>query len=123
MAEYIKIYGELRRPLDGQILTDGDQVRYSGEENVRQALERMDNTLFVDVPALDDDYIVQSCTEHHETVYTIEVGDNPHAIMADSKLRWLDGEAPVTKANHVYVVSVLGSLAVWGEFPAKEQGL
>ena len=120
MAEYIKIYGELRRPLEGQILTDGDQVRYSETENVKQALTRMDNTIFIDVPALTDDYIIQSCSGHHETVYTIEVGDEPHAIMADSKLRWMDGEAPMTKANHTYVVSVLGSLAVWGEFPAKE---
>lgn len=120
MAEYIKIYGELRRPLEGQILTDGDQVRYSEKENVKQALTRMDNTIFVDVPTLTDDYIIQSCAEHQETVYTIEVGEELHALVGDSTVRWVDGDAPVTKANHTYVVSVLGNLAVWGEFPSKE---
>ena len=116
MADYIKIYGELRRPLEGQHVTDSDQIKYKSE-TVKQVLDRLDGVAYVDVPELKDDYIVQSSASHKETVYTIEVGATTHAIVGDSTIKWMNGEAPVTQADHIYVVSVIGSLAVWGEFP------
>ena len=116
MADYIKIYGELRRPLEGQYITDSDQIKYKNE-NVKQVLARLDGVTYVDVPELEEDYIVQASESHKETVYTIEVGATTHAIVGDSTIKWMNGETPVTQANHIYVVSVIGSLAVWGEFP------
>ena len=116
MADYIKIYGELRRPLEGQYVTDSDQIKYENE-NVKQVLARLDGVTYVDVPELENDYIVQASASHKETVYTIEVGATIHAIVGDSTIKWMNGEAPVTQADHIYVVSVIGSLAVWGEFP------
>ena len=115
MADYIKIYGELRRPLAGQYITDSDQIKYENE-TVKQVLHRLDGVTYVDVPELEDDYIVQASASHKETVYTIEVGATIHAIVGDSTIIWMNGEAPVTQADHIYVVSVIGSLAVWGEF-------
>ena len=91
MADYIKIYGELRRPLAGQYITDSDQIKYENE-TVKQVLHRLDGVTYVDVPELEDDYV------------------------GDSTIKWMNGEAPVTQADHIYVVSVIGSLAVWGEF-------
>ena len=116
MADYIKIYGELRRPLEGQYVTDSDQIKYKNE-NVKQVLARLDGVTYIDVPELEEDYIVQASESHKETVYTIEVGATTHAIVGDSTIKWMNGEAPVTQANHIYVVSVIGFLAVWGEFP------
>ena len=116
MADYIKIYGELRRPLEGQYVTDSDQIKHKNE-TVKQVLDRLDGITYVDVSELEDDYIVQASASHKETVYTIEVGATTHAIVGDSTIKWMNGEAPVTQADHTYVVSVIGSLAVWGEFP------
>ena len=116
MADYIKIYGELRRPLEGQYITDSDQIKYKNE-NVKQVLARLDGVTYVDIPELEEDYIVQASESHKETVYTIEVGATTHAIVGDSTIKWMNGETPVTQSNHIYVVSVIGSLAVWGEFP------
>ena len=116
MADYIKIYGELRRPLEGQYITDSDQIKYKNE-NVKQVLARLDGVTYIDVPELEEDYIVQVSESHKETVYTIEVGATTHAVVGDSTIKWMNGEAPVTQANHIYVVSVIGFLAVWGEFP------
>lgn len=116
MADYIKIYGELRRPLKGQYVTDSDQIKYENE-TVKQVLDRLDGVTYVDVPELEDDYIVQASASREEIVYTIEVGATIHAIVGDSTIKWMNGEAPVTQADRIYVVSVIGSLAVWGEFP------
>lgn len=116
MADYIKIYGELRRPLDGQYITDADQIKY-GQENVKEVLARLDGVTYIDVPELNDDYMIQSGISHKEVVYNIEVGEVVHSIVGDSTLRWIGGEPPVTKANCIYVISVIGTLAVWGEFP------
>lgn len=116
MADYIKIYGELRRPLEGQYVTDSDQIKYKSE-TVKQVLDRLDGVTYVDVPEIEDDYIVQASASHKETVYTIEVGATIHAIVGDSTIKWMNGEAPITQADCIYVVSVIGSLAVWGEFP------
>lgn len=115
MADYIKIYGELRRPLEGQYVTDSDQIKHKNE-TVKEVLDRLDGVTYVDVPELEDDYIVQASASHKETVYTIEVGATSHAIVGDSTIKWMNGEAPVTQADRTYVVSVIGSLAVWGEF-------
>jgi len=115
MADYIKIYGELRRPLEGQYVTDSGQVKHKNE-TLKEVLDRLDGVTYVDVPELEDDYIIQASASHKETVYTIEVGATTHAIVGDSTIKWMNGEAPVTQADHIYVVSVIGSLAVWGEF-------
>jgi hypothetical protein len=115
MADYIKIYGELRRPLEGQYVTDSGQVKHKNE-TVKEVLDRLDGVTYVDVPELEDDYIVQASASHKETVYTIEVGATTHAIVGDSTIKWMNGETPVTQADRIYVVSVIGSLAVWGEF-------
>jgi len=116
MADYIKIYGKLRRPLEGQYVTDSGQVKHKNE-TVKEVLDRLDGVTYVDVPELEDDYIIQASASHKETVYTIEVGAATHAIVGDSTIKWMNGEAPVTQADRIYVVSVIGSLAVWGEFP------
>lgn len=115
MADYIKIYGELRRPLEGQYVTDSGQVKHKNE-TVKEVLDRLDGVTYVDVPELEDDYIIQASASHKETVYTIEVGATSHAIVGDSTIKWMNGEAPVTQVDRTYVVSVIGSLAVWGEF-------
>lgn len=115
MADYIKIYGELRRPLEGQYVTDSGQIKHKNE-TVKEVLNRLDGVTYVDVPELEDDYIVQASASHKETVYTIEVGATIHAIVGDSTIKWMNGEAPITQANRTYVVSVIGALAVWGEF-------
>ena len=115
MADYIKIYGELRRPLEGQYVTDSGQVKHKNE-TVKEVLDKLDGVTYVDVPELEDDYIVQASASHKETVYTIEVGATTHAIVGDSTIKWMNGETPVTQADRIYVVSVIGSLAVWGEF-------
>lgn len=116
MADYIKIYGELRRPLAGQCITDSDQIKHKNE-NLKEVLNRLDGVTYIDVPELADDYIIQASEFHKETVYTIEVGETIHAIVGDSTIKWMNGEAPVTQADRIYVVSVIGPLAVWGEFP------
>ncbi len=115
MADYIKIYGELRRPLEGQYVTDSGQVKHKNE-TLKEVLDRLDGVTYVDVPELEDDYIIQASASHKETVYTIEVGATSHAIVGDSTIKWMNGEVPVTQADRIYVVSVIGSLAVWGEF-------
>ena len=84
MADYIKIYGELRRPLAGQYITDSDQIKYENE-TVKQVLHRLDGVTYVDVPELEDDYIVQAIASHKETVYTIEVGATIHAIVGERR--------------------------------------
>lgn len=86
-------------------------------ENLKEVLNRLDGVTYIDVPELVNDYIVQASEFHKETVYTIEVGETIHAIVGDSTIKWMNGEAPVTQADHIYVVSVIGPLAVWGEFP------
>ena len=116
MADYIKIYGELRRPLEGQYVTDSDQIKHKNE-TLKEVLDRLDGVTYVDVPELEDDYIVQASASHKETVYTIEVGAAIHAITGDSTIKWMNGEAPVIQPNHIYVISVIGSLSIWGEFP------
>lgn len=116
MAEYIKVYGELRRPLEGQYVTDADQIKY-GDKNVKETLDAINGIKYVDVPTLENDYIIQASEPHKEIVYTIEVGTTIHAIVGDSTIKWINGEAPVIQADHTYVVSVIGPLAVWGEFP------
>lgn len=116
MADYIKIYGELRRPLAGQYITESDQIKHKNE-TVKDVLDKLDGINYIDVPELSDDYIVQASKSHKETVYTIEVGATTHAIVGDSTIKWMNGEAPITQADRIYVVSVIGSLAVWGEFP------
>lgn len=115
MADYIKIYGELRRPLEGQYVTDSGQFKHKNE-TLKEVLDRLDGVTYVDVPELEDDYIIQASASHKETVYTIEVGATSHAIVGDSTIKWMNGEAPVTQADRIYVISVIGSLAVWGEF-------
>ena len=41
MADYIKIYGELRRPLAGQYVTDSDQIEHKNE-TLKVVLDRLD---------------------------------------------------------------------------------
>ena len=54
MADYIKIYGELRRPLEGQYVTDSDQIKHKNE-TVKKVLDRLDGVTYVDVPELEND--------------------------------------------------------------------
>lgn len=72
---------------------------------------------YVNVPELQEDYMVQSGEENKEIIYTIEVGDTVYSITGDSTLRWINSDAPVASANCTYVISVIGTFAVWGEFP------
>ena len=99
---------------DSNYATDQDLVNLATKDE----LKRLDDKItYIDVPELVNDYIVQANEFHKETVYTIEVGETIHAIVGDSTIKWMNGEAPVTQADHIYVVSVIGPLAVWGEFP------
>lgn len=99
---------------DSKYATDQDLVNLATKDE----LKRLDDKItYIDVPELVNDYIVQASEFHKETVYTIEVGETIHAIVGDSTIKWMNGEAPVTQADHIYVVSVIGPLAVWGEFP------
>ena len=99
---------------DSKYVTDQDLLNLATKDE----LKRLDDKItYIDVPELVNDYIVQASEFHKETVYTIEVGETIHAIVGDSTIKWMNGEAPVTQADHIYVVSVIGPLAVWGEFP------
>lgn len=99
---------------DSKYVTDQELVNLATKDE----LKRLDDKItYIDVPELVNDYIVQANEFHKETVYTIEVGETIHAIVGDSTIKWMNGEAPVTQADHIYVVSVIGPLAVWGEFP------
>lgn len=99
---------------DSKYATDQDLINLATKDE----LKRLDDKItYIDVPELVNDYIVQASEFHKETVYTIEVGETIHAIVGDSTIKWMNGEAPVTQADHIYVVSVIGPLAVWGEFP------
>lgn len=99
---------------DSNYVTDQELVNLATKDE----LKRLDDKItYIDVPELVNDYIVQASEFHKETVYTIEVGETIHAIVGDSTIKWMNGEAPVTQADRIYVVSVIGALAVWGEFP------
>lgn len=99
---------------DSKYATDQDLINLATKDE----LKRLDDKItYIDVPELVNDYIIQASEFHKETVYTIEVGETIHAIVGDSTIKWMNGEAPVTQADHIYVVSVIGPLAVWGEFP------
>lgn len=94
-----------------------DDTTSKTNETIKDILDKLDIVAYVDVPELENDYIIQASEPHKEIVYTIEVGTTIHAIVGDSTIKWINGEAPVTQADHTYVVSVIGPLAVWGEFP------
>lgn len=117
MADYIKIYGELRRPLAGQYVTDSDQIEHKNE-TLKVVLDRLDGVTYVDVPELEDDYIVQASASHKETVYTIEVGATIHAITGDSTIKWMNGEVPTFEGNTCYQLVIVNNCATIGVFKA-----
>lgn len=102
---------------------DGHTYRYLSslpEDAVTGKWRRMQEGAAVTiVPVLKADYNIAANPDPvQEHVYYITVGDgeNLHTITADESVKWIDGTAPVLRANTVLVVSVLNNLAVWGIF-------
>ena len=106
-----------------QAVIDGHTYRYLSslpEDAVTGKWRRMQEGAAVTiVPVLKADYNIAANPDPvQEHVYYITVGDgeNLHTITADESVKWIDGTAPVLRANTVLVVSVLNNLAVWGIF-------
>ena len=73
-------------------------------------------TTIINVPELTQDYTIQANPSNKEQVYIITVGATQHNILYSGDIVWQNDVAPVTLANHKYVVSVFNNLGVWGEF-------
>lgn len=71
---------------------------------------------YVVVDELTEDYIVPANPEKKEISYEIHVGSEVHNISAAEGVKWQNNSAPEVQADHIYVVSVINNLAVWGEF-------
>ena len=72
--------------------------------------------IFIDVPELTSNYLIQSFDDNIERIYTIPVGSKTYDILGDSTIKWRDGMPPKVRENHTYIVSVIGIYAVYGEF-------
>ena len=72
--------------------------------------------IFIDVPELTSNYLIQSFDDNIERIYTIPVGSKTYDILGDSTIKWRDGIPPKVRENHTYIISVIGIYAVYGEF-------
>lgn len=71
---------------------------------------------FTVIDELTEDYVIPANPTSKEFTYEIHVGETVHNITGAAGIIWQNGEAPNVQANHIYAVSVINNLAVWGEF-------
>ena len=71
---------------------------------------------FTVIDELAEDYVIPANPTSKEFTYEIHVGETVHNITGAAGIIWQNGEAPNVQANHIYAVSVINNLAVWGEF-------
>ena len=73
-------------------------------------------TVYTTVPTLTADYNIPANATTVEKVYDITVGATLYNITYADGIKWVNDVAPITRANHRYVVSIINNLGVWGEF-------
>lgn len=71
---------------------------------------------YTTVPELTADYNIPANATTVEKVYDITVGATLYNITYADGIKWVNDVAPITRANHRYVVSIINNLGVWGEF-------
>lgn len=71
---------------------------------------------YTTVPTLTADYNIPANATTVEKVYDITVGATLYNITYADGIKWVNDVAPITRANHRYVVSIINNLGVWGEF-------
>lgn len=89
---------------------DRRHYEYTPEGWVVQGLD------YEEITATETITIQRNSDRFREKVYYIHMGDTAYNIYGDTGVKWCDDEAPITKPNKTYVVSVMNNLAVWGEF-------
>ena len=80
---------------------------------------KADSTLlptYTTAPTLIADYNIPANATTVEKVYDITVGDTLFNITYDPSIKWENGVAPITTANHRYLISIINNLGAWGEF-------
>lgn len=98
--------------LDGAVIENNSNVSLKLESLASS--ESQDSYVVVD--ELTEDYIVPANPEKKEISYEIHVGSEVHNISAAEGVKWQNNSVPEVQADHIYVVSVINNLAVWGEF-------
>lgn len=98
--------------LDGTVIENNSNVSLKLESLVSSGSQDS----YVVVDELTEDYTVPANPEKKEVSYEIHVGSEVHNISAAEGIKWQNNSAPEVKADHIYVVSVINNLAVWGEF-------
>lgn len=75
------------------------------------------NTLIctLDAYSLDFEHITNT-NQYDEYIIEIDCTNKVSAIKISSDIKWANDEAPVLEAGHLYVVSVINGLGVWGQF-------
>lgn len=102
-----------------EIIMNLDGTVIEGNSNVKLTLDHYAKTS--DLPSytivdLDSDYVIPANPTTREVTYEIHVGSEVHNITGAEGIRWQNNELPAVQADHVYAVSVINNLAVWGEF-------
>ena len=98
--------------LDGTVIENNSNVSLKLEPLASS--ESQDSYVVVD--ELTEDYVVPANPEKKEKSYEIHVGSEVHNISAAEGVKWQNNSTPEVQADHIYVVSVINNLAVWGEF-------
>lgn len=98
--------------LNGTIIENGCNASLVLEELALKS----DLPSFTVIDELTEDYVIPANPTSKEFTYEIHVGETVHSITGAAGIIWQNGEAPNVQANHIYAVSVINNLAVWGEF-------
>lgn len=98
--------------LDGTVIENGCNASLVLEELALKS----DLPSFTVIEELTGDYMIPANPTSKEFTYEIHVGETVHSITGAAGIIWQNGEAPNVQANHIYAVSVINNLAVWGEF-------
>lgn len=98
--------------LDGTVIENNSNVSLKLESLASSGSQDS----YVVVDELTEDYTVPANPEKKEVSYEIHVGSEVHNISAAEGVKWQNNSVPEVKADHIYVVSVINNLAVWGEF-------
>lgn len=98
--------------LDGTVIENDSNVSLTLEALASQESQGS----YVVVDELTEDYTVPANPEKKEKSYEIHVGSEVHNISAAEGVKWQNNSTPEVQADHIYVVSVINNLAVWGEF-------
>lgn len=98
--------------LNGTIIENGCNASLVLEELALKS----DLPSFTVIEELTEDYVIPANPTSKEFTYEIHVGETVYSITGAAGIIWQNGEAPNVQANHIYAVSVINNLAVWGEF-------